>query len=46
VLRPPNSSPLFQMLMLPSSPWTPYSPLMGAMSESITIRCGFGSTCE
>ena len=41
----PNSSPLFQTLMLPSSPSIPYRPLIGASSESKMIRCGFCSTC-
>ena len=42
----PNSSPEFQTLMLPSSPLSmPYSPLIGAISESTTIRCGVDSTC-
>ncbi len=41
----PNSSPEFQTLMLPSSALSmPYSPLIGAISESTMIRCGFGST--
>ena len=40
----PNSSPLFQTSMLPSSPSIPYRPLMGASSESMMIRCGFCST--
>ena len=40
----PNSSPLFQTEMLPSSPSIPYRPLMGASSESVMIRCGFCST--
>ena len=42
----PNSSPLFQTLMLPSSASIPYRPLMGARSESVMIRCGFWSTCS
>ena len=40
----PNSSPEFQTLMLPSSPSMPYRPLIGAISESTTTRCGFAST--
>ena len=40
----PNSSPEFQTLMLPSSPSMPYRPLIGAISESTTIRCGFAGT--
>ena len=40
----PNSSPEFQTLTLPSSPSMPYRPLIGAMSESTTIRCGFAGT--
>ena len=41
----PNSSPEFQTLMLPSSALSmPYRPLIGAISESTTIRCGVDST--
>ncbi len=40
----PNSSPEFQTLMLPSSPSMPYIPLIGAISESTTIRWGFAGT--
>ena len=40
----PNSSPEFQTLTLPSSASMPYRPLIGAISESTMIRCGFGST--
>ena len=40
----PNSSPVFQTLTLPSSPSMPYRPLIGAISESTTIRCGFAGT--
>ena len=40
----PNSSPEFQTLMLPSSASMPYRPLIGAISESTTMRCGFCST--
>ena len=40
----PKSSPEFQTLMLPSSASMPYRPLIGAISESTTIRCGFAGT--
>ena len=41
----PNKSPEFQTLMLPSSALSmPYRPLIGAISESTMIRCGFDGT--